>query len=129
MEEMQAYVRTNVRHHLDENLGIVSELGRYAYEVHYLALAGMPRSYFFDTSRFRDHFIETGIISEESANALFDAAGRVLALYAIDETRFTLPTTAQSASEAGIPEPRRAPSAELISSNAGVPAVGAMRGG
>lgn len=91
MEEMQAYVRTNVRHHLDENLGIVSELARYAYEVHYLALAGVPRSYFFDTSRFRDHFIETGIISEEGTNALFDAAGRVLACYVIDETRFALP--------------------------------------
>ena len=34
-EEMQIYVRTNVRHHFDKKLGLVSELARYAYEVHY----------------------------------------------------------------------------------------------
>ncbi len=93
-EEMQAYVRTNVRHHMDENLGLVSELARYTYEVHYLALAGMSRSYFFDTSRFRDYFIDSGIISEDDTHQLFDAAGRVLACYAIDETKLELPAAA-----------------------------------
>ncbi|MGH6622721.1 MAG: hypothetical protein ACREBN_02060, partial [Burkholderiaceae bacterium] len=96
-EEMQAYVRTNVRHHLDENLGVISELARYAYEIHYLALAGLPRSYFLDTSRFRDYFIDSGIISEERAHGLFDAAGRVLACYAIDETRLELPLPGHAA--------------------------------
>ena len=43
-EELQAYVRTNVRHHFGERLGVVSELARYAYEVHYLRLAGLPRA-------------------------------------------------------------------------------------
>ncbi len=90
-EEMQAYVRTNVRHHLDEHLGIVSELARYAYEVHYLDLVGMPRSYFYGTSRFPDYFVDTGIVSAAEADALFDAAGRVLACYAIDESRLRLP--------------------------------------
>ena len=89
-EEMQAYVRTNVRHHLDEHLGLVSELARYAYEVHYLDLVGLPRSYFYRTSRFPDYFIRTGIVSADDAEALFDAAGRVLACYAIDETRLSL---------------------------------------
>ncbi len=93
-EEMQAYVRTNVTHHLDEDLGLVSELARYAYEIHYLELAGLPRSYFYGTSRFPDHFISTGIVSAEDAEALFDSAGRVLACYAIDETRLTLPERA-----------------------------------
>lgn len=93
-EEMQAYVRTNVTHHLDEQLGLVSELARYAYEIHYLDLAGLPRSYFYGTSRFPDHFIDTGIVSAEDAEALFDAAGRVLACYAIDESRLTLPAPA-----------------------------------
>jgi hypothetical protein len=88
---MQAYVRTNVRHHLDERLGLVSELARYAYEIHYLDLVDLPRSYFYRTSRFPDHFISTGIVREEDAEALFDAAGRVLACYAIDETRLKLP--------------------------------------
>jgi hypothetical protein len=89
-EEMQAYVRTNVRHHMDEQLGLVSELARYTYEVHYLALAAMPRSYFIDSSRFRDYFIDSGIVSEDNANALFDAAGEVLACYTIDETKISL---------------------------------------
>ncbi len=89
-QEMQAYVRTNVHHHFDEKLGLVSELARYAFEVHYLALANLPRSYFFNTSRFVDYFIDGGIISEDQTNALFDAAGQVLACYAIDETKLSL---------------------------------------
>lgn len=89
--EMQAYVRMNVRHHLDERLGLVSELARYAYEIHYLDLVDLPRSYFYSTSRFPDYFIRTGIVREEDVEALFDAAGRVLACYAIDENRLTLP--------------------------------------
>ena len=93
-EEMQAYVRTNVRHHFDERLGLVSELARYAYEIHYLDLVDMPRSYFYRTSRFPDYFIRTGIVREEDAEALFDAAGRVLACYVIDESRLRLPATA-----------------------------------
>lgn len=90
-EEMQAYVRTNVRHHLDEGLGIVSELARYAYEVHYLALAGLPRDYFYRTSRFPDHFLATGIAREEDVESLFDAAGAVLACYDFDHGRLALP--------------------------------------
>ena len=93
-EEMQAYVRTNVRHHMNENLGLVSELARYAYEVHYLALANLPRSYFFETTRFNDYFIKSGIVSEENINALFDAAGRVLACYSVDESKLALTTAA-----------------------------------
>ena len=90
-EEMQIYVRTNVRHHFDKNLGLVSELARYAYEVHYLGLADLPRSYFFNTSRFVDYFIHGGIITEDNTNALFDAVGRVLACYSIDETKLAIP--------------------------------------
>jgi hypothetical protein len=89
-EEMQAYVRTNVRHHLDEQLGLVSELARYAYEVHYLGLVGLPRSYFYETSRFPDQFVATGILPAAEVDALFDAAGRVLACYAIDTARLRL---------------------------------------
>ena len=90
-EEMQAYVRTNVSHHADEQLGPVSALARYAYEVHYLDLVGLPRSYFYATSRFPDYYLRSGIFREDDVEALFDAAGRVLACYAIDETRLTLP--------------------------------------
>lgn len=87
---MQAYVQTNVRNHLDENLGLVGELARYAYEIHYLPLAALPRSYFFETSRFAACFIDTGIVSENDAQALFDAAGAVLACYAIDESNLRI---------------------------------------
>jgi len=89
-EEMQAYVRTNVRHHLDEKLGLVSELARHAYEIHYLDLVGLPRDYFYRTSRFVDHFFATGMLREAEVEALFDAAGEVLACYAIDESRLSL---------------------------------------
>lgn len=84
--EMQAYVRTNVRHHLEEELGLVAELARYAHEVHYLPLAGLPRSYFYETTRFGADFVDTGIVTQAAAEALFDAAGAVFACYSIDES-------------------------------------------
>ena len=90
-EEVQAYVRSNVRSHLAEDLGLVSELARYAYEVHYLGLAGLPRSYFFNTTRYTDYFVHSGVISQADTQALFDAAGRVLACYAIDESQLRVP--------------------------------------
>lgn len=96
-EEMQAYVRNNVRSHLAENLGLVGELARYAHEVHYLGLASMPRSYFFNTSRYTDYFVHTGLVGEDDTHALFDAAGRVLACYAIDESKLRLPTPGDAA--------------------------------
>ena len=89
-EEMQMYVRSNVRPHFDEPLGLVSELARYAHEVHYLALADLPRAYFFKTCRFVEHFIDTGIITEDNTNALIDAVGKVFACYAIDEEKLAL---------------------------------------
>jgi hypothetical protein len=95
-EEMQAYVRNNVRSHLAENLGLVGELARYAYEVHYLGLAAMPRAYFFATSRYADYFMNTGLVSEDDTHTLFDAAGRVLACYAIDESKLRLPSRTQA---------------------------------
>jgi hypothetical protein len=89
-EEMQAYVRTNVRHHFDEDLGVISALARYAYEVQYLDLAGMSRDYFFRTSRFPDYFIASGIVSEDDMQGLFDAVGAVLAHYDFDESLLDL---------------------------------------
>jgi hypothetical protein len=90
-EELQAYVRANVRHHFDEQLGVASELARYAYEVHYLRLAGLSRDYFFRTSRFSEYFIASGIVSEEDTHALFDAAGAVLDCYGFDDRLIALP--------------------------------------
>jgi hypothetical protein len=95
-EEMQAYVRANVRHHFDEDLGLIDALARYAYEVHYLALAGLPRSYFFATSRFNEYLVDTGVVQAADVQALFDAVGRVLACYAIDEAKVALPPIAST---------------------------------
>lgn len=86
-EEMQAYVRVNVRHHDDEGLDLVSLLARYAYEIHYLKLAQLERSYFYESSRFNDDFIESGLIQRAAAERLFDAVGQVLACYEVDEAQ------------------------------------------
>lgn len=90
-DEMQAYVRTNVRHHLEEELGLVSELARDAHEVHYLPLAGLPRSYFLESSRFRRTFVDSGIVDAGDLEALFEAAGEVFDCYAVDTGRLRLP--------------------------------------
>jgi hypothetical protein len=50
----------------------------------------MDRSYFFDTSRFGAYFIDTGIVSRADADALFDAAGRVLACWEIDQSKMRI---------------------------------------
>jgi hypothetical protein len=50
----------------------------------------LPRSYFYRTSRFPDHFITTGVVSEQDVEKLFDAVGRVLACYSIDESRLSV---------------------------------------
>jgi len=91
-EEMQAYVRANVRHHFDERLGVASELARYAYEIHYLPLADLPFDYFFKTSRFPEYFIASAIVSEADARALFAAAGAVLDCYEFDTGLIALPS-------------------------------------
>jgi hypothetical protein len=94
--EMQAYVRSNVRHHLDEELGLVAELARYAHEVHYLPLADLPRSYLYETTRFRHDFIESGLVEQLAADELFDAAGAVFACYTIDEAALRLPAAGRA---------------------------------
>lgn len=92
--EMQAYVRANVRHHLDESLGLIDTLARHAYEVHYLAFAGLPRSYFYATSRFEDYCVATGLVRRDAMDGLIDAVGRVLACYAIDTGKLAVPSVA-----------------------------------
>ena len=96
-EEMQTYVRCNVRSHLGEGLGVIDELARYAHEVHYLGLAALPRAYFFGVSRYPACFVRTGLVTEADTNALFDATGRVLACYEIDASRLRLPATRAAA--------------------------------
>lgn len=97
--EMQAYVRANVRHHLDEELGLVAELARFAHEVHYLPLAGLPRAYVYETARVRQDFIACGVVGEAALEQLFDAVGEVFACYSIDEAALRLGTAPRAANE------------------------------
>lgn len=94
--EMQAYVRVNVRHHMDEELDLISEIARYAYEIQYLPLAGLPRSYFYGTSFFPDTFVNTGVFAQPLVERLFDAVGDVLATYEIDAQRIELRPAAEA---------------------------------
>lgn len=89
-EPMQAYVRVNVRPHTNEALELISALARYAYEIHYLPLAGLAREYFYATSRFRQEVLDRYGLEPEAVEHLFDAVGRVLDCYALDETRLDL---------------------------------------
>jgi len=89
-EELHAYVRVNVRHHMDEALDFISELARYAYEIQYLTLVGLPRSYFFDTSHFNDYFIDSGLVHRNHIEQLFDAVYNALSCYTIDTQAITI---------------------------------------
>ena len=91
VEEMQAYVRVNVRHHLDERLDLISELARYAYEIQYLSLAALDRSYFYESSWFNDYFIDSGLVQRGDIEHLFDAVAAVLACYEIDDSKLRIP--------------------------------------
>lgn len=89
-EELSAYVRTNVRHHLNENLGPLMQLVRHAVEFQYLSLAGIPDpfAYFLETSYFAGYFLRPGVFTEEGVRALFDATARVCACYELDSAAF-----------------------------------------
>jgi hypothetical protein len=85
-EEMETYVRANVVSRSSEmHAGPWIKLARYAYEYQYLLLSQMdePFDYFIESTWFRQHHIEAGIISEAHTRALFKAVGEVCACYAI----------------------------------------------
>ncbi|MDI1480912.1 hypothetical protein [Polyangium sp. y55x31] len=89
-EELESYVRTNVRHHLNEDLGPLAQLARHAVEVQYLGLASFedPIRYFLDTSYFEAYFVRTGVFSEAHVRALFAATARLCACYELDHEAF-----------------------------------------
>ncbi len=89
-EELESYVRTNVRHHLNEDLGPLSQLARHAVEVQYLGLASFqdPIGYFLETSYFEAYFVETRVFSEREVRALFEATARLCACYELDRSAF-----------------------------------------
>lgn len=89
-EEALAYVQNNVRHHLNEGLGPLSQLVRYAIELQYQSLLGHedPVRYLLSTSYVGQYLIESGVFSMEVFRSVVDATARVCRYYELDQTAF-----------------------------------------
>lgn len=89
-EELQAYVRANVHTHFGEEDRMLRLLARHAFEAQYLALGGIddPLDYVLHSTWLSDYIIDTGLVSREHLQALFDAAARLCECYAVDENAF-----------------------------------------
>ena len=85
VEEMEAYVRVNVRPLAAEPGSFLSKLARYAYEFQYLGFSRMedPKHYFFSSTWFVDNYIDTGILSREDAERMLDLMGEVCKSYTL----------------------------------------------
>lgn len=79
IEEMEAYVRVNVRTLAQEPFSFLGKLARYAYEAQYLGFSRManPRHYFYASTWFPDNYIKTGVLSEEEAGLMLDRMAEV----------------------------------------------------
>ncbi|MDC0747607.1 hypothetical protein [Polyangium mundeleinium] len=89
-EELQSYIRTNVRHHLNEDLGPLAQLARHALELQYLGLAsgGDPLPYFLDTSYFDAYFLRTKVYAEGEMRGLLHSMQRLCHGYELDPEAF-----------------------------------------
>jgi len=98
-EEVEAYVRVNVRPHVGERLTPARMLARYALEYQYLRLSAVADrvGYFFDVSGVGPLFFETGVTPRHLLVDVLAATGRVCDCYELDRTRL-----------AGLPERARA---------------------
>jgi len=79
IEEMEAYVRANVRTLAQESFSFLGKLARYAYEAQYLGFSRManPRHYFYASTWFPDNYIKTGVLNEEEAGLMLDLMAEV----------------------------------------------------
>ena len=82
-EEMEAYVRVNVRPLAAEPGSFLGKLARYAYEFQYLGFSKMsdPRHYFFESTWFATNYVDTGIVTREEADRMLDLMGAVCRSY------------------------------------------------
>ena len=89
-EEMEAYVRANVKTLAQERRSMIGKLPRYAYEYQYLGFSKMadPRRYFFETTWFAQHYFETGLMTRDQAEQMLDLMSRVCACYRVDPEAF-----------------------------------------
>lgn len=85
IEEMEAYVRVNVRPLVAEPGSFLSKLARYAYEFQYLGFSRMedPKHYFFASTWFVDNYIDTGILSREEAERMLDLMAEICTSYTL----------------------------------------------
>lgn len=85
VEEMEAYVRVNLRPLGGEPGSFLSKLARYAYEFQYLGFSRMadPRHYFFASTWFVDNYIDTGVITRDEAERMLDLMGDVCSAYVL----------------------------------------------
>jgi hypothetical protein len=88
-EPMEAYVRTNVRSLMIEDVRPLRKLARYAYEAQYLWLAAIddPWDYFMRSTYFSEEFVESGFVSLEAAKELFGALRALCECHVVDEAR------------------------------------------
>jgi len=85
IEEMESYVRVNVRPLAGEQGNFLGKLARYAYEFQYLGFSRIedPKRYFFTSTWFANNYIDTGILSREEADRLLDLMGEVCTSYVL----------------------------------------------
>lgn len=88
-EELEAYVRVNVRSLAAEPIGVLQKLARYAYEGQYLGLIPMtdPFFYLFSGTYLREELIASDLVSEAALRELFHLVGTLCASYEIDEAK------------------------------------------
>jgi hypothetical protein len=88
-EELEAYIRANIRSLLAEPIGLLRKLSRYAYEAQYLWLSKMadPWSYLVKSTYFREEYVDPEIVSEPAARELVRVVGELCGCYAVDESK------------------------------------------
>ncbi len=88
-EELEAYIRVNIRSLAAEPIGVLQKLARYAYEAQYLWLSEMPDPwrYLLSSTYLREEMVESEIVSEAALRELVDLVGRRCTAYAIDESK------------------------------------------
>ena len=88
--EAKTYLLANVRHHLNEDLGPLAQLTRYALEIWYLGLAGFsnPIPHFVETTYFDGYFIKTEVCNQRLLSELHSSMERLITSYQVDESAF-----------------------------------------
>jgi hypothetical protein len=98
-EVLEAYVRSNVRSLLLEEVAPLRKLARYAYEAQYLWLSGLedPWDYFARSTYFLEEYVHSGFTSEEACKRLFEAMRGLCACYEVDATKVRAATLTEQA--------------------------------